>query len=232
MIILAIEWNNLHVLLRDLYADMMPLCENMADIAKGVAGLGALFYVAYRVWRSLASAEGIDILPLLRPFVIGLCVMFFPVLVLDTVNGILSPVSNATSLLLERQSFDMEKFQQEKDRLQREAMMRDPEKAFLVSNEVFDKQLEELGWSPGDLATMMGMYAERAAYNMKESVRQWFRNLLETIFQAASLTIDTLRTFFLIVLSILGPISFALSVYDGFQSTLTTWLSRYICIYL
>jgi conjugative transposon TraJ protein len=38
--------------------------------------------------------------------------------------------------------------------------------------------------------------------------------------------------FFLIVLSILGPVSFALAVYDGFQSTLTTWLSRYICIYL
>lgn len=53
-----------------------------------------------------------------------------------------------------------------------------------------------------------------------------------TLLQAASLLIDTLRTFFLIVLSILGPISFALAVYDGFQSTLTTWLSRYICIYL
>ena len=51
-------------------------------------------------------------------------------------------------------------------------------------------------------------------------------------FRSASLLIDTLRTFFLIVLSILGPISFALAVYDGFQSTLTTWLSRYICIYL
>lgn len=68
--------------------------------------------------------------------------------------------------------------------------------------------------------------------DMGEKVRQWFRELLELFFQAASLLIDTLRTFFLIVLSILGPISFALAVYDGFQSTLTTWLSRYICIYL
>ena len=43
---------------------------------------------------------------------------------------------------------------------------------------------------------------------------------------------DTLRTFFLVVLSILGPLSFALSVYDGFQGTLTHWLSKYICVYL
>lgn len=44
---------------------------------------------------------------------------------------------------------------------------------------------------------------------------------MEIIFQAASLVIDTLRTFFLIVLAILGPIAFALAVYDGFHNTLT-----------
>ncbi|MBK1770077.1 MAG: conjugative transposon protein TraJ, partial [Escherichia coli] len=32
--------------------------------------------------------------------------------------------------------------------------------------------------------------------------------------------------------SILGPLAFAISVYDGFQSTLTQWISRYISIYL
>jgi conjugative transposon TraJ protein len=44
--------------------------------------------------------------------------------------------------------------------------------------------------------------------------------------------IDTLRTFFLIVLSILGPLAFAFSVWDGFQSTMTQWLCRYISVYL
>src|SRR5690606_22542804 len=47
-----------------------------------------------------------------------------------------------------------------------------------------------------------------------------------------ALVIDTIRTFFLIVLSILGPIAFAISVWDGFQSTLTQWLTRYISVYL
>ena len=210
MVLLSIDWTNLHELLRSLYDEMMPLCEDMASVAKGVAGLGALFYVAYRVWQSLARAEPIDVFPLLRPFVLGLCIMFFPTMVLGTINGILSPVCSATSSLVEQQTFDMKKYQEEKDELEREAMLRDPAKAFLVSDEEFDKKIYELG----------------------EKIRGWFRELLELFFQAASLLIDTLRTFFLIVLSILGPISFALAVYDGFQSTLTTWLSRYICIYL
>ena len=39
-----------HQILRNLYQDMMPLCSQMTGVAKGIAGLGALFYVAYRVW--------------------------------------------------------------------------------------------------------------------------------------------------------------------------------------
>ena len=46
--------DNLHQILRSLYEQMMPLCGDMAGVAKGIAGLGALFYVAYRVWQSLA----------------------------------------------------------------------------------------------------------------------------------------------------------------------------------
>ncbi len=57
---LAVEWTNLHQILRSLYADMLPLCSDMMGIAKGLAGLGALFFIAYRVWKSLAAAEPID----------------------------------------------------------------------------------------------------------------------------------------------------------------------------
>ena len=52
------------------------------------------------------------------------------------------------------------------------------------------------------------------------------------MFNAAALVIDTLRTFFLIVLSILGPVSFAISCWDGFQASLSQWFVRYISIYL
>ena len=82
---LAVEWTNLHQILRSLYADMLPLCSDMMGIAKGLAGLGALFFIAYRVWKSLAAAEPIEVFPLLRPFVLGLCIMAFPTLVLPAI---------------------------------------------------------------------------------------------------------------------------------------------------
>jgi conjugative transposon TraJ protein len=232
MNLLAVDFGNLHEILRNLYEDMMPLCSSMTGVAKGMAGLGALFYVAAKVWQALARAEPIDVYPLLRPFAIGLCIMFFHSFVLGTINSVMSPVVKGTHTLLEGQTFDMNKYRQQKDKLEYEAMLRNPETAYLVSDEVFDKQLEDLGWTPSDLATMMGMYMDRSAYNVKKMVKDWFRELLEILFQAAALVIDTIRTFSLIVLAILGPIAFAISVYDGFQSTLTQWITRYISVYL
>ena len=230
--LLEIEFDNLHEVLRNLYDEMMPLSAEMAMVAKGLAGLGALFYVALKVWQALSRAEPIDVFPLLRPFALGLCIMFFPTMVLGTMNAILSPVVTGTHGILEGQVLDLNELQAKKDQLEREAMMRNPETAYLVSDEEFDKQLDELGWSPSDLAAMSGMYMERGMYQLEQKIKNAFRELLEILFNAAALVIDTIRTFFLIVLSILGPIAFAISVWDGFQSTLHQWLTRYISVYL
>ena len=230
MLLLSSTYDNLHQILQNLYLDMMPLCSQMTGVAKGVAGLGALFYVAYRVWQSLSRAEPIDVFPLLRPFALGLCIMMFPTLVLGTLNGVLSPIVTGTHRILETQTFDMNKYREQKDRLEFEAMKRNPEMAYLVDKESFDNKLDELG--AFDAIEACGMYIDRAMYNMKKSVHGFFREVLELMFNAAALVIDTLRTFFLIVLSILGPISFALACWDGFHASLTQWLVRYISIYL
>lgn len=227
---MAIDFDNLHQILKNLYEEMMPLCSQMTGVAKGIAGLGALFYVAYRVWQSLSRAEPVDVYPLLRPFVIGFCIMFFPTVVLGTINSVLSPVVTGTNGILQTQTLDMNQYREQKDRLELEAMKRNPETSYLVDKEEFDKKLDDLGIT--DAPEICGMYIDRAMYNTKKWFQELFRNLLELMFQAAALVIDTLRTFFLVVLSILGPISFAISVWDGFQATLTQWFVRYISIYL
>ena len=144
MVLLAVNFDNLHQILQNLYVDMMPLCSQMTGVAKGLAGLGALFYVAYRVWQSLARAEPIDVFPLLRPFALGLCIMFFPTLVLGTLNSVMSPIVTGTHRILETQTFDMNEYRRQKDKLEFEAMKRNPETAYLVDKESFDNKLDGL----------------------------------------------------------------------------------------
>ncbi|GAB6119088.1 conjugative transposon protein TraJ [Dysgonomonas termitidis] len=224
------DFDNLHQILRQLYDDMMPLCGNMVGVAKGIAGLGALFYVAYRVWQSLARAEPIDVFPLLRPIAIGICIMFFPIIVIGTINSVMSPIVQGTHGMLETQTMDMKQYAEQRDQLEYEIKRRNPETAYLVDDDVFEARLSELGIT--DVGSKAGLYIDRGMFQLKKWLQQALRNLLELLFQAAALVIDVVRTFFLIVLAILGPIAFAFAVWDGFQSSLTGWLMRYISVYL
>jgi len=202
----------------------------MAGVAKGIAGLGALFYVAYRVWQSLARAEQIDVYPLLRPFALGLCIMFFPTIVIGTINTVLSPIVRGTHQLLESQKLDMREYQRQKDQLEEDIHKHNMQFLFHEPNEDFDNQLSEMRFE--QIHVLMGLENILKQLSLRKRITKIFRQLLELIFNAAALVIDTLRTFFLIVLTILGPLAFAFSVWDGFQSTLTQWLSRYISVYL
>ena len=72
----------------------------------------------------------------------------------------------------------------------------------------------------------------KASYNFRNSIKQWMSEILHILYESAALSINTIRTFYLIVLAILGPIVFGLSVFDGLQHTLTAWIARYINIFL
>ncbi len=227
------DFTSLHELLRSTYNEMLPLASEMTGIAKGIAGLGALFYIALRVWSSLARAEAIDVYPLLRPFVLGFCIMFFPTVVLGTMNAVLSPVVQGTEAMVDKQEGQLADLTAKRDKLKEEAYLKNPETAYLVSNEKFDAKIEEMGIiGPEDAVTIAGMYAERAAYQTKQWFMKLFHDLMELLFHASGLVIDTLRTFILIVLSILGPIVFGIAVWDGLSGSLTAWFSRYISVYL
>jgi conjugative transposon TraJ protein len=69
-------------------------------------------------------------------------------------------------------------------------------------------------------------------YNFRNSVKQWMSEVLKIIFEAAALCINTIRTFYLIILAILGPLVFGIAVFDGFQHTLTVWVARYLNVFL
>lgn len=76
------------------------------------------------------------------------------------------------------------------------------------------------------------MFATLDSFSVDALIQKAIRKVVEVLFQAASLVVDTIRVFFLVVLSVLGPLAFALSVFDGFHNTLIQWLSRYISVSL
>ena len=82
------------------------------------------------------------------------------------------------------------------------------------------------------LALKESSLAGVVSLNPSSWIQEGFRYILELVFEAAAFIINVNRTFYLIVLAIIGPIVFGLSIYDGFQHLLTVWLARYINVFL
>ncbi|KIA82445.1 conjugative transposon protein TraJ [Flavobacterium sp. AED] len=235
---MADDMNSLHSVLEQLYDEMMPLCNNLLGVGQGIAGFAAIWYIASRVWRHIASAEPIDFYPLFRPFVIGFCIMIFPS-VLYMINGVMKPTVIATAAMVEGSNKAIEVLLRQKEDALKST---DPWKMYVGADGSGDRDKWDKYTHDDANPSTEGVFASigndikfamsKASYNFRNSVKEWMSEVLRVLFEAASLCIDTLRTFQLVVLSILGPLVFGISVFDGFQHTLTVWLARYINIYL
>ncbi|MDF7815102.1 conjugative transposon protein TraJ [Hymenobacter sp. YC55] len=216
---------SLNQLLDNLYTEMLPLCSDMINIGRALGGLGALVFIASRVWRTMAAAEPIDVFPLFRPFVIGMVIVLFPSM-LGILNGVLGGISSATNSVVRVQNQSIIKLQERKKAL----LAARPENAPYASDEAFEKELGAKDVL--DFGGKAALYFDRLSYDVQKNFREWMRNALELAHDSAALVINTIRTFFLIILSIIGPISFGFAIWPGFEGTLTNWISRYINTFL
>lgn len=229
----------LQSVLDKVYAEMIPLCSDMIGLGRAVAGFGALWYIASRVWRQIASAEPVDVYPLLRPFALGLAILMFPVL-LSVMNGVLNVTVAGTAAMKLNSDAAIKALLKKKEL---ELIKTDNWKAYVGADGGGDRAKwyklshpnktsgTDEGWMES-IGNDIKFWADRQDYKMRHGFKQFISEVLELLYQAAALCINTMRTFFLIVLAILGPIVLGLAVYDGLQHTLTVWIARYINIFL
>ena len=231
--------NGLQAVLDQLYDEMMPLCSKLISVGQGIAGFAATWYIASRVWRHIANAEPIDFFPLFRPFVLGFSIMIFPS-VLALINGIMQPTVTATHAMV-------------KDSDKAIAILLKQKELAIKNTATWRMYVGESGsgdrdkWykythpddPTGSNESVMASVGNdikfamsKASYNFRNSIKEWMSEVLLILYEAAGLCINTIRTFNLIVLAILGPIVFGIAVFDGFQHTLTVWLARYINVFL
>ncbi|MGO1672297.1 MAG: conjugative transposon protein TraJ [Sphingobacterium sp.] len=232
------EVGSLHSVLEQLYQEMLPLCSQLIGVARGLAGFAATWYIGVRVWGNIARAQPVDFYPLFRPFVIGLCIMLFPS-VLGLMNTILKPTVTATSQMIGHSDDAIKEMLKQKQ----EAIARSDAWQIYVgeggsgNRDRWYKYTHQGEDSSGEgffdgIGNDIKFSMEKASYNFRNSIKEWMSEVLQLLYQAAALCINTLRTFQLIVLAILGPLVFGLAVFDGFQHSLTIWIARYINIYL
>lgn len=226
---------SLHEVLEQLYDDMMPLCSRLIGVGRGIAGFAATWYIATRVWGHIARAEPIDMYPLFRPFVLGFAVLIFPS-VIAMINGVFKPTVTATAAMVT----DSDKAVAELLKMKEEAIKTTAYWQMYVGPTGSGDRDKWYKYNYGDkdegwlksIGNDIKFAFAKFSYNFRNSIKQWMAEVLKVIFEAAALCINTIRTFYLIVLAILGPLVFGIAVFDGFQHTLTVWIARYLNIFL
>jgi conjugative transposon TraJ protein len=221
------------------YNEMLPLCSRLIGVARGIAGLGALWYIASRVWRQIAAAEPIDFYPLLRPFALGMAIILFPA-VIALMNGVLKPTVTATAAMVGDSNKAIAALLKQKEKAIKnsdfyemyagETGNGDSDKWYKYTHPRDPDRKNESVWN--SIGNDIKFWMDKQSYNFRNSIKQWMSQVMEILYAAAALCINTIRTFFLIVLAILGPLVFGFAVFDGFQHTLTVWLARYVNIFL
>ncbi|WP_207515938.1 conjugative transposon protein TraJ [Longitalea luteola] len=232
---MAGEIKNLHQVLAELYTEMYPLCKELRDVGRGIAGFAATWYIAYRVWGHIARAEPIDFYPLLRPFVIGFAILNFQ-LVIEMIRFVMEPTVTGTGAMVDNSNQAVAQLLKMKE----EAIKKTKAWKMYVGESgsgdydqwyKYNFPDDDQNWLQ-DIGNRISFFSEKAMYSFRNSIKEWLSIVLQILFQAAALCINTIRTFYMIVLAILGPLVFGLSVFDGFQHTLRAWLARYINIFM
>jgi conjugative transposon TraJ protein len=232
---MANQIRSLHEVLEKLYDYMMPLCSRLIGVGRGIAGFAATWYIASRVWGHIARAEPVDFYPLFRPFVLGFAVLIFPS-VIAMINGVMKPTVTATAAMVTDSDKAVAKLLDMKE----EAIKKTAYWQMYVGENGSGDRDKWYKYNYADkregffksIGNDIKFAFAKFSYNFRNSIKQWMSEVLKVLFEASVLCINTIRTFYLIVLAILGPLVFGIAVFDGFQHTLTVWIARYLNIFL
>lgn len=233
------ELGGLQQVLEQLYTEMLPLCSQLIGVGRGLAGFAATWYIASRVWGHISRAEPIDFYPLFRPFAIGFAVLIFPS-VIAMINGVMQPTVTATGAMVDNSDKSISLLLKQKEEAIKQTTVwqmyvgnngnGDRDKWYAYTHPD-DPNGDDEGWFES-IGNDIKFAMAKASYNFRNAIKEWMSEVLHVLYLAAALCINTIRTFYLIVLAILGPLVFGLAVFDGLGHTLMIWVARYINIFL
>ncbi len=220
--------------LNQIHDTMIQKCTELIGVGKGIAAFAAIWYIGSRVWGHISRAEPVDIFPLFRPFVIGFAIFNFTTVV-ALIEGVMQPaVTQTAALVTDSNKAIAALLQQKQDALQNSTdwqMYVGPSGS--GSEEIWEQKSGDASTGTfSGISNWAKFEMAKASYNLKNSIKVWMSEILRVLFEAAALCINTVRTFYMVILAILGPLVFGLSVFDGMQHLLRSWVTRYINIFL
>lgn len=199
------------------FAEVLTGMGNLGDVTSSIAAIGATLYIGMRILGHLARAESVDVFPLFRPFVLGFLALNFGI-VTGLLDAMVKPIEVVTQNMIDIQTNRIRQIEELRAQKIQERLNQ------------LDKKIDETSyWSAGEMGHLL---AEKFRIYFDEGLNAFLKNILYALFLAARLVILTTRAFFIIILTIVGPLTFAAGIFTGFQDSHMMWMARYLQISL
>lgn len=205
------------------------------NYSKILAGTFSIIYLGYKGWEMLIGDRDWEILPLLRPFAIGLVIMNWSLFV----KFIEAPLKKLDSIAIKKldgankdvsgrlKKRDMKvlllsaKIYEEAEEIEKYKSQIAKEEAGIFSNISLD--FFSLGKKIAALALVTVSKTQSLMNNLIVSLSKIF-------FKVCLYLVLFLQLIFQHILVILGPLAFALSILSGYRTSYLEWIGRFISV--
>lgn len=189
-----------------------------------LCGLATLMYFSIRLWATWGRGKSIDPMDYLKPFTIWLVIMFFPAMI-SGLESTLNIVTASTNVIIEKNQSDLKSLVKQKNDLRKQIEDRNDRLKSEYSAED-DLHAKESGtYDPNLSRKSTDSWLARTTQNVLIFLLEYALIIL----RSAMYTISIL---FRIILALIGPFVFALSLFPSLEGNIGSWFARYINVYL
>jgi hypothetical protein len=194
---------------------------NIVQIGRAIGGIGALIYIMQKVWGMVLQGNGIDFIPLIRPFVLLMLITSSGLLcnTLDKIGESLEQFSNVSADAVGAKI--KESMEKRKVFIENDENFRRPKDA---------QAMTEQGFNIGDLGIIdeLGIKFDQSKAYLEFYFDYSVLKGLGLIHDVAYIALKLISFFMRLVLRIVAPISFGLAIWEGFQNNVYEWVGKYL----
>ena len=195
----------------------------LMNVSRAIAGIAGLCYIASKISGQIVRNEGINFIPLLRPFGMMILIGLVPQIT-DLIDTTFKKVAVAAQADSESVRVRVAQLQQKRD----EAV----KKKWKDIEENEDAYSTEFG-EPGEdmfavVTKSFNIATGKMADDFKSALYDFTQSLLSLLGDIAYIILYLISAVYRIILRVIAPLALAFAIFDGLSNNALEWFGKYI----
>jgi hypothetical protein len=195
----------------------------LMNASRAIAGIAGLIYIASKISGQIVRNEGINFIPLLRPFGLMILIGLVPQLT-DLIDATFEKVSVAAQADSESVRQRVGELQKKRDQAVR--------KKWQEIEENDDAYATEFGEPGGDMFAVViksfNIATGKMADDFKSALYDFTQAMLSLLGDIAYIILYLISAVYRIILRVIAPLAIAFAIFDGLGNNALEWFGKYI----